>query len=65
MDEDAKRPGGGGRFNMDNGGVDGDKKLAKSCGHPLWIAPYRTEIDRVEPKLWRFICVTLILGHPV
>ena len=26
---------------------------------------YRTEIDRVEPKLWGFTCVTLILGHPV
>ena len=26
---------------------------------------YRTEIDKVEPKLWRFTCVSLILGHPV
>ena len=26
---------------------------------------YRTEIDGVEPKLWRFTCVSLILGHPV
>ena len=26
---------------------------------------YRTEIDSVEPKLWGFTCVTLILGHPV
>ena len=26
---------------------------------------YRTEIDRIEPKLWRFTCVSLILAHPV
>ena len=26
---------------------------------------YRTEIDKVEPKLWRFTCVSLILGLPV
>ena len=26
---------------------------------------YRTEIDKVEPKLWKFTCVSLILGHPV
>ena len=26
---------------------------------------HRTEIDKVEPKLWRFTLGTLILGHPV
>ena len=26
---------------------------------------YKTEIDKVEPKLWRFTFGTLILGHPV
>ena len=26
---------------------------------------YRTEIDKVEPKLWRFTCASLILGNPV
>ena len=26
---------------------------------------YITEIDKVEPKLWGFTCVSLILGHPV
>ena len=24
---------------------------------------YKTEIDKVEPKLWRFTLGTLILGH--
>ena len=26
---------------------------------------YKSEIDKVEPKLWRFTFGTLILGHPV
>ena len=26
---------------------------------------YRTEVDKVEPKLWRFTFGTLILGHLV
>ena len=26
---------------------------------------YKAEIDKVEPKLWRFTLGTLILGHPV
>ena len=26
---------------------------------------YKTEIDKLEPKLWRFTLGTLILGHPV
>ena len=26
---------------------------------------YRTEIDKVEPKLWGLTCISLILGHPV
>ena len=26
---------------------------------------YKTEIDKVELKLWRFTLGTLILGHPV
>ena len=26
---------------------------------------YKTEIDEVQPKLWRFTLGTLILGHPV
>ena len=26
---------------------------------------YKTEIDKVEPKLWRYTFGTLFLGHPV
>ena len=26
---------------------------------------YRTEMDKVEQKLWGFTCVSIILGHPV
>ena len=48
----------------------------KECDHFGWspnkIYDYfllknvhRTEIDKVEPKLWKFTFRTLILGHPV
>ena len=33
--------------------------------YKLILTMYRTEIDKVEPKLWWFTCVSLILGHLV
>ena len=43
MDADAKRLGGGGRLNADNGSR--GEKLAKSCGRLLWMTPYRIYIQ--------------------
>ena len=37
-------------------------KIYDSC---LSKNVYKTEIDKAEPKLWRFTLGTLILGHPV
>ena len=37
-------------------------KMSDSC---ISKNVYKTEIDKVESKLWRFTLGTLILGHPV
>ena len=45
--------------------MDSEEPSDRSQPKLMTLFIYRTEIDKVEPKLWGFTCVTIILGHPV